>query len=108
MARGVNVAVEGLNLPELEKHGGKVHIHETLTAEEFLLILGSLNETGTDIAPDKWPDVIIQLARDEDGRRLFQKSHREKILKWDAADLVAVIQGIAPAFDSLAESLKKT
>lgn len=108
MARGVIEAITGLDLPELEKHDGKIHIHETLDAEEFLLILGSLNADGSDIAPDKWPDVIIQLARDADGRRLFQKSHREKILKWDAPDLVRVIQAMAPAFERLAADIKKT
>lgn len=108
MARGVIEAISGLDLPELEKHEGKIHIHETLEAEEFLLILGSLNSEGTDIAPDKWPDVIIQLARDSEGRRLFQKSHREKILRWDAPVLVAVIQSMAPAFERLAAEIKKT
>ena len=102
------VAIEGLQLPELEKHDGKLHYRKEMDTSDFLLVLKSMNAEKTDIDPDAWPDLIIQLARDETGRRLFRKAHREKILQWPATQLVRVVNGLGPALDDLANQLGKS
>lgn len=108
MDRGELQTIEGLDLPELEKQGGRIHYYQELDAGEFLFILKCLDADGSGIDPDKWPDVIQRFARDGDGKRLFPKAHRERILKWPATTLVRVIHGMEPMFITLADSLKKT
>ena len=105
MERGELHSIEGLSMTELEKHDGKIHYYSTVEAGEFLELWGCLKPDGSDIEPSKWPDVIMLLSRDENGKRLFPAAHRDKILKWDAVDFMKVVRGLKPALDAIGDQL---
>lgn len=103
--RGTLACIDGLELAELERTGGKLYYYERLSAGELNLFLKS--RTGDDeIDPDAWPRIISEVARDENGAKLFPAAHIAKIREWDAVEYMKVIQGLEALMLRFADALE--
>lgn len=96
-----------VDTPELEECDA-LYFYPSLTFDEGLAVLKCFDVESNSVQWDGLPDLLIKLARKENGAKAFPSAHREKILQWDFPTAMHIVESLSPIFESVAANLKKT
>lgn len=102
--RGEMLKVE---TPDLDEHEA-LYFYKTLTFDEGIVLLQNFDTEKNEVRWEGLPDLLIKLARKEDGSKAFPMAHREKMLQWDFVTAMRIVEAMTPIFNAVADSQKKT
>ena len=78
-----------------------MYFYPNLLWGELIKIGDAIDLETNEVDHEKLPDLVIHLARDRNGKRLFTHQDRKKFLSLYAQDMIFLVQSLEPIFASV-------
>lgn len=83
-----------------------MYFYPNLLWGEFIKVGDVINLETNEVNIEKLPDLVIHLARNREGKRLFTTNDRKKFMYLFAEDMIEIVHRLEPIFASV--SAKKS